>query len=81
MTVKVPPPNFLDKILNFVGKKRYYRIPDLPNDPGMDCYTVARRESFWRALFRSHGAKVPNGYADLTVLKESVTRDDRGQSR
>jgi len=56
MTIKTPPDNVLDKILKIIRKKRKLIIPEETGqtDKKLGPYvtTKARKESFWRALFR-----------------------------
>ena len=56
MTIKVPPDNIWDNILNLFGKKRRVIIPDNVGEVygkfGQYSTIKARRENFWRALFR-----------------------------
>jgi hypothetical protein len=55
MTVKIPADNILDKILRLFGKKRKIIISKGTNQAekkyGPYSTTIAKKESFWKALF------------------------------
>jgi len=53
MTYRIPEATFADKLLALVGKRRAIWIPaDVYKRFGPYVYVEARKESFWRALFR-----------------------------
>ena len=56
MTIRLPPDNFLDRILAIFGKKRKIIYPDnlnqIEKQLGPYTTTQARKESFFKALFR-----------------------------
>ena len=56
MTIKIPQENILDKILKLMGREREIIIPKEANqiykDKGPYVQIAAKRESFFRALFR-----------------------------
>ena len=56
MTIKVPPDNIWDTILHSLGKNRKIIIPEKAGDIyekyGQYSIIKAKRENFWRALFR-----------------------------
>jgi hypothetical protein len=56
MTIRLPPDNFLDRILAIFGKKRKIIIPDNINQTekqlGPYTTTQARKEGFFKTLFR-----------------------------
>ena len=56
MTIRIPPENFLDKILKFFGKKREVIIPEsvdkIYKERGPYVQIMAEREGFFKALFR-----------------------------
>ena len=62
MTIKIPPENILDKILKLLGKERKVIVPEkadkIYQEKGPYVQIKARRESFWKALFRIK--KVPD---------------------
>lgn len=71
MTVKLPEANFFDRILKFFGKSRGVMIPpDIQNKYGRYVYARAKRENFWKALFRPKGKELPKGFVDINSLSE-----------
>lgn len=56
MTVRIPPENLLDKILNILGKERKIIIPQeagkIYKEKGPYVQIKGKRESFFRALLR-----------------------------
>ena len=56
MTIKSPPKNILDKILELFGKERDIIVPkntdELYRKYGHYVVIKAKRESFWKVLFR-----------------------------
>jgi hypothetical protein len=56
MTIKTPPDNFCDHILNLFGKKRRVVFPEYVSEiyekHGQYTTIKAKKENFWRALFR-----------------------------
>jgi hypothetical protein len=73
MTIRVPKRNFADKLLIFLGKKRGVLVPkDVHQKPRPYVFAQAKRESFWRALFRPRNAPLPNRVIDWEqFIKES----------
>ena len=58
MTIRLPPDNFLDRILSFFGKKRKIIMPDnlnqIEKQLGPYANIQARKEGFFHTLFRRH---------------------------
>ena len=56
MTIRLPPDNFLDRILAIFGKKRKIIMPEnlhqTEKQLGPYVTTKARKEGFFKALFR-----------------------------
>ncbi len=56
MTIRVPPENLLDKVLKLLGKERRVIMPEeagkIYEDKGPYVQIKARREGFFKALFR-----------------------------
>ena len=56
MTIRGPEKNILDKILAIFGKERDIIVPENMNESyrkyGPYVYIKAKRESFWKALFK-----------------------------
>lgn len=59
MTVRIQPPNMLDKLLSVLGKRRAVRILGMNERYG---YYIARRENFLHALLRPSGSPPPDGW-------------------
>lgn len=72
MTIKIPQPNILDKLLELLGKKRGVILPtDAYKKHGPHVYAGARRESFLKTLFRSKNEKLPKGVIDINFLHDT----------
>ena len=58
MTIRLPPDNFLDRILAIFGKKRKIIMPDnlnqIKKQLGPYVTIQARKEGVFKALFRGH---------------------------
>jgi len=66
MTIRLPKFSFGDRILKTLGKKRGLRLPAEAHEKfGPYVSALAQKESFWKALFRSKNADLPDGYVDL----------------
>jgi hypothetical protein len=56
MTIKSPPDNIWDRILQLIGKKRRIVVPENVGEIyekfGQHAIIKARKENFWKALFR-----------------------------
>ncbi len=69
MTIRIPPENFLDRILRLMGKERLVVIPQatvrLCNELGPYVQVTARRESFLTALFRFRGSSHDHEEPDM----------------
>ena len=63
MTIRFPKSTFGDKLLALAGKKRAVYIPDdIYKKLGPYIIVQAKRESFWRALFRNKNQNPPAGW-------------------
>lgn len=63
MTIRFPESTVGDKFLTLVGKKRALWIPkDVYRQFGPYVIVQARKESFWRALFRLQNQEPPKGW-------------------
>jgi len=63
MTIRYPKYTIGDKFLALVGKKRAVYIPgDVYKTLGPYVIVQAKKESFWRALFRSKKQNPPTGW-------------------
>jgi len=56
MTIRIPPENFLDKVLKLLGKERRVIMPaeagKIYEDKGPYVQIKAKREGFFKAIFR-----------------------------
>ena len=77
MTIKIQAPNILDKLLNVFGKKRAVFLPPASNDYG---YYLARRENFFRALFRLTSKSLPEGWMYPFDITNDFLKDDNAHS-
>lgn len=78
MIIKRPTPDILDRLLHVLGKKHGLIIPDKAHEQyGPHAYVVARKESFWRALFRPKGRDLPEGLVDLMEFEEALGDKER----
>ena len=63
----IEPTSLPDRILARLGKRRAVHFPDARLTYG---YYVARREGFFRALFRRKGHPLPDGWVYWDVKEE-----------
>ena len=69
MTIRIPEPTLGDKILRFFGKKRGLVLPiNLNESSGYSVYAKARKENFWKALFRAKNMKFPENVIDYETF-------------
>jgi len=63
MTFRIPEENIADKLLALMSKERAIWIPeDIYKRFGPYVYVQAKKESFWRALFRPKNEDPPVGW-------------------
>ena len=83
MTIRLPNPNIFDRILKLLGKKRGVILPAGNYEKfGQYAYVKASKESFWRALLRSGGEDLPDGYIDLSQIEDfrkEINSDEKKQ--
>jgi hypothetical protein len=71
MTIRIPKPSFLDKLLKSVGKKRGVVIPVKSIEKyGMYAYNKAYKESIFKAFLRSKNDELPKGLIDIFDIKK-----------
>ena len=69
MTIQFPRPNFADKLLNLMGKKRGVYLPQQGyTENGPYFYIICKKENFLKALFRPVGQKLPSDMVDINTL-------------
>ncbi|WP_319408740.1 hypothetical protein [uncultured Desulfosarcina sp.] len=73
MTIRLPQRNILDGILRLFGKRRAIVMPrEVIGESGHYSTIVARKESFFTALFRTRNRKLPDGLVYMEDFYESV---------
>lgn len=71
MTIVMPEPNIVDKILKFIGKKRGVIFPDKAIEKyGEHVYAKAYKESFWKALLRPGSQELPEGMVNVFFIQD-----------
>jgi hypothetical protein len=75
MTLRIPKQNFADRLLISLGKKRGVIVPaDIQGKFGPYAFEQAKRESFWKALFRQKGMPLPKGVLDWEEFVREVEK-------
>jgi hypothetical protein len=70
MTIVIPKPGLLDKLLRLIGKKRGVMVQSEPMDPsGTQIYFAPKKESALKALLRPSRKDFPTGMADVFSLQ------------
>ena len=69
MTIRIPNPNFTDKLLKFLGKKRAVYLPTNLGKFGPYYQATGIRESFCKALIRPKSKNLPEGTVDIFLVK------------
>lgn len=70
MTVHIPKPNRMDKLLRSCGKPRAVIIPEDVHDyHGKEKDLHCRKEGLWTSLRRPRGEPLPNDRADIFLLR------------
>lgn len=65
MTIRIPQRTLADTVLAVFRKRRGVLLPkDVHQEFGPYVFAQAKRESFWKALFRPRGAPLPEGVLD-----------------
>jgi hypothetical protein len=69
MTIVIPKPNFIDKLLKFIGKVRGVMVRGEKGDPNStQTYYAPRKENLLRALLRPRWKALPEGMIDIFSL-------------
>lgn len=75
MTIRLLQPNIFDRFLRVIGKKRGVIFPIEPYKKyGPYVSVKAYKESFLKALFRSHSEDLPEGFVD--IFSSDIFRDN-----
>jgi hypothetical protein len=69
MTIRMPKPNFADKFLRMIGKKRAVKLPTNMGQTGYHFQVVGVKESFWRAITRPKNRMLPEGTVDIFLVE------------
>ena len=71
MTVHIPEPNLLDKMLRHYGKSRAVIIPENVHAyHGKETELRCRKEHIWTSLRRPRGQPLPADRADIFLLRQ-----------
>jgi hypothetical protein len=69
MTIVIPKPNFIDRLLKFIGKVRGVMVRGENGDPNStQTYYAPMKESVLRALLRPRWKALPEGMIDIFSL-------------
>lgn len=73
MTILMPKKTIGDKILKALGKNRGVILPTPKQMQkfGIHAQYMAKEENFFKALFRSKNAKLPDGMVDIDQYKDN----------
>jgi hypothetical protein len=70
MTIVIPKPDLIDKLLRLIGKKRGVVVHGETTDPNStQTYYAPKKESPLRALLRPACKPLPNGMIDIFTLQ------------
>jgi len=79
MTIKIPQPNLVDKLLRMMGKKRGVILSSGKYENfGPYTYFVAKKEGFFKSLIRSAKAPLPDGMVDIYFF-DSMNNSPNGE--
>lgn len=71
MSVKVPQPSMLDRLLRRLGKSRGVIIPkDACHYHGKETQIFCKKESIWVSLSRPRKKQLPEDRADIFLLQK-----------
>jgi hypothetical protein len=70
MTIVIPKPNFIDRILRILGKKRGVAVHAEATDPdGTQTYYAPKKERILTALLRPSGKSLSDEEVDIFALQ------------
>lgn len=85
MTIVIPNPDIVDRVLRILGKRRGVAVHGETTDPkSTQSYYAPKKESPLRALLRPSGRALPEGMIDVFRLQpedEKAHRETRKQIR
>ena len=70
MTIRLPKPNYADKFLRLIGKKRAVYLPKNMGQYGFHFQVVGIKESFWEALIRKRNIPLPEGFINVFSVED-----------
>jgi hypothetical protein len=80
MTIVIPKPGLMDKLLRRIGKKRGVAVQGETTDPSeTQFYFATRKESLLSAILRPCRAALPVGMADIFTLQYDNRVEERKQ--
>jgi len=80
MTIVIPKPGLIDKLLRRIGKKRGVVVQAETMDPsGTQIYFAPKKESALKALRRPSGKALPEGVSDIFTF-QSEDRFDKEET-
>ena len=82
MTIVIPKPDLIDRLLRLLGKKRGVAVHGETTDPNStQSYVAPKKESPLRALFRPSGEPLPDGMIDIFTLQLQDERAGKKTTR
>ena len=81
MTIVIPKPGLIDKLLRRIGKKRGVVVQAETMDPsGTQTYFAPKKESALKAMRRPSGKALPEGMSDVFTLQseERIEKKETG---
>jgi hypothetical protein len=71
MTIVIPKPGFVDKLLRLLGKQRGVTLQrETPDASGTQIYFVPKKESALKAILRPNTKALPAGMADIFTFQD-----------
>lgn len=69
MAITIPKPNFADKFLRLIGKKRAVHLPKNMWKFGQHFHVVGIKENFFKALARPSKKRLPKDTVDVFLIE------------
>ena len=80
MTIVIPKPGLIDRLLRLIGKKRGVIVQVQTMDPsGTQIYFAQKKESALKAMRRPSGKALPEGMSDIFTIQseEKIHKEER----
>lgn len=78
MTIVIPKPGLIDKMLRLIGKKRGVVVQAETMDPsGTQIYFAPKKESALKAMCRPLGKALPEGMSDIFTLQSEQRVEEK----